>query len=460
MRPDALAATAADLLDRFVNRPQPLGGLITGWARANRFAGSGDRRRLGNLLFAIVRDLEACFALCREDRPGGRDLLLAALARDALPADFADAAVLFSGGPHGLAPLSDEEHATLAIWRTEAVEGPAAVNVPDHLWVDVSTQMTSAGLDAGAEASALTGPAPLDLRVNTLKASLEPVLAALRAECIDAQSLDWVPGALRIGEGESGRAPRLVDHPLYTEGSFEVQDAGAQAASLSVGARPGEQIVDLCAGAGGKTLALAAAMHNRGQIHAFDIDPGKLQVLRERAARAGVHCVQAHRLDDAWAAQDGTPDVLQVLTRRMDRVVVDAPCSGSGTWRREPHLRWMWSRDALERIRASQARLLARAADLVKPGGWLVYITCSVLRSENDAQIQSFLQAEGGNFAPDCPDAQSGGAAGPGPGAEEQNRPGATNVTDWAARSEYGWVMTPGRHGTDGFYISLLRRLA
>jgi 16S rRNA (cytosine967-C5)-methyltransferase len=285
---------------------------------------------------------------------------------------------------------------------------------------------------AAEEGAGLAGRAPLDLRVNTLKTGRDQVARAL--EKYGARPTALSPVGLRIALAEGpARPPDVEAHALHGRGRFEVQDEGSQVAALMAGARPGMQVVDYCAGAGGKTLALAATMENRGQIHAHDSEARRLRPIFERLRRAGARNVQV------LSGEEG----LEALTARSDLVLVDAPCTGSGVWRRRPDAKWRLKPEALEERRREQARILARAAPLVRPGGRLVYVTCSVLPAENSEQIAGFV-AEHPDFTLIPWDKVWGETLGTDPPA--------------SAADGDGLLLTPARHATDGFFIAVLGR--
>jgi 16S rRNA (cytosine967-C5)-methyltransferase len=227
----------------------------------------------------------------------------------------------------------------------------------------------------------------------------------------------------------------MTREEAYQRGHVEVQDEGSQVAALLVYSRPGEQVMDLAAGAGGKTLALAAQMDNRGQVHATDADPGQLAPIYERLKRAGARNVQVHRPDAALAALEG----------RMDRVLVDAPCSGSGTWRRRPETKWRLTPDAIARRIEEQDAVMDAARAFVRPGGYIVYVTCSVLPQENEARVDDFL-ARSPDFAP-----VSAGEA-------WEEIVGVGGPKPWSADG-MSLTMTPAATGTDGFFLAVLERM-
>ena len=254
------------------------------------------------------------------------------------------------------------------------------------------------GEDRAAEGAALATRAPLDMRVNTLKAEREDVLPKLAH--LGAEPTRWSPLGLRIRLPADAKSPAIHAEPLFRKGAIEIQDEGSQLAALFAGAKPGEQVVDLAAGAGGKTLALAAAMENRGQIYATDVDKRQLVPIHERIARAGARNIQVRTPRGPPPVPSpagggglgrGQADVVADLVGRADLVVIDAPCTGTGTWRRNPDAKWRIRPGALAERVKEQAILLDRAAALTKAGGRIAYITCSVLAEENGDQVKAFV---------------------------------------------------------------------
>jgi 16S rRNA (cytosine967-C5)-methyltransferase len=359
MRPDARVAAAIEIVGLVLGGAAADRALVA-WGKANRFAGSGDRRAIGDIVFAALRSGAA--------NRDPRALVIAGLAATH-NAEALDA--LFTGARHAPPPLTEAERTGLGL--------PA-----DTLPAWLAASLGRAWGDAvPAELAALQGRAPLDLRVNTLKASPESALEKLSEDGIIAEPLPLIATALRVLAGsvdvESSEAHRL--------GLVEVQDAGSQLAAAALDAQPGETVLDLCAGAGGKTLALAAAMENTGRILACDTGPVRLKRIAGRAQRAGVTMIETRALAADWLAQPSP------FSETFDRVLIDAPCSGSGTWRRNPETRARLTMDAIATLTALQVHLLAAAAPLVKPGGRLTYVTCSVLPDEDEDVIAAFLSA-------------------------------------------------------------------
>ena len=280
----------------------------------------------------------------------------------------------------------------------------------------------------GREMAALLTPAPLDLRVNPVKSTRETMLAALHDLGLGAEALPMAPYGIRLAQRLS-----LASLPMLKSGEVEIQDEGSQLVAMLVDARPGERVVDFCAGAGGKTLAIAAQMHNRGHVIACDVNEGRLERSAERFRRAGFHNVETRLLaseTDRWVKRHKLG---------FDRVLVDAPCSGTGTWRRNPDARWrpLGEGQGLDNLVPLQARILASAARLVKPGGRLVYATCSMLGEENEEQVAAFLSAYPVFHAVPL-------------------REAAPQLSN-SAHPDY-LSLTPARHDTDGFFAAVLMR--
>jgi 16S rRNA (cytosine967-C5)-methyltransferase len=288
------------------------------------------------------------------------------------------------------------------------------------------------GEERAEEGAALARRAPLDLRVNTLKATRDQVVTALADLAVEPAR--WSPVGLRLTLAADARSPAIHAEPAFIKGLVEVQDEGSQLAALFAGAKPGAQVVDLCAGAGGKTLALAAMMENRGQIYATDTDKRRLAPIHARLERAGVRNVQVRT--------PRKPD----LSGHADLVLIDAPCTGTGSWRRNPDAKWRMRPGALEQRVKEQTEILDRAATLVKPGGRIAYITCSVLDEENGAQIRAFLARHDG-FAP-VPPQETIAALG------ER----AFLFRQAVMMTPEGLLMTPRRTDTDGFFVSVMSR--
>ena len=385
MTPAARVQGAIELLDLIMAAARGQGAsadrIVAGWFKTRRYMGSSDRRAVRELVFGAVR-------ACGEIPLSGRAAMLRLGQGDPV------LLTLFDGSPHAPEPLVPGE--------------PVASGGTAPRWLEA--KLAQSGI-AGDEAAALLGRAPLDVRVNRLKDG--PGELPLAGEPTQA------PDALRFPAGTP-----VEQWEAYQAGQIEVQDTGSQLCCLAVAARPGETIVDLCAGAGGKTLALAAAMDNRGRLIAADTDRGRLSRLAPRAERAGALGVATRLLNPGREAE-----ALTDLVGQADAVLVDAPCSGTGTWRRNPEARWRLSAAELARLTALQARLLDLAAGLVRPGGRLVYVTCSLLDAEGSDQAEAFIARHPG-WRTRRPDVPAG-----------------------TPRGE-GLRLSPSHDGTDGFFIA------
>ncbi|MGH6868917.1 MAG: RsmB/NOP family class I SAM-dependent RNA methyltransferase, partial [Methylocella sp.] len=333
---------------------------------------------------------------------------------------------------HAPPPLNEREAERLSAGDLTGAPSFVAGDFP--AWLEPSLTAVF-GPAVVAEMCALATRAPLDLRVNTVKATREKVLAMLAH--LRAAPTPYSPSGLRVPLAPDGRGPALAAEPAYVKGLAEIQDEGAQLAAVLALAKPGEQVLDLCAGAGGKTLALAAAMQNKGQIHATDRDGARLMRGIARLERAGVRNVQLH-------APRGKNDVLAPLEGRCDLVFVDAPCTGTGTWRRSPDAKWRIRPGALAVRIAEQDRALDEAARFVKPGGRIVYATCSVLREENEDRLAAFLSSH--------PDYKSV------PALELAEIALIPGLGRFASRFGFGLRLTPLTSGTDGFFVAMLMR--
>ena len=430
MKPAARIKAAAEVLEQILDRHQPAATALSDWGKAHRFAGSGDRSAIGNYVYDALRHRALSAYHMRADTP--RALILGALvAARGLGAPAI--AALFDGSQHGLPPLSADELTRVANGPHEGAADWQRANIPQWLAPSLARVL---GDNLIAEGEAIARRAPVDLRVNTLKADREQVIDAL-------QAFGAVPGklcatAIRIPPPDGdGRTPNVEAETAHGRGWFEVQDEGSQIAAALTGAKPGDVVLDLCAGAGGKTLALAARMQNNGTIHAYDSDKSRLRPIFERLTRAGVTNVQV------MTAGDTIP--LDALKSRCDVVLVDAPCSGTGTWRRKPDAKWRLKPDVLAARVKDQQSVLARAAASTKPGGRLIYVTCSLLAEENTEQIAHFLKSNGHFKIRKWRQVWSEMIDTPPPRASADGR-------------DDSLLLSPAMHGTDGFFVAILSR--
>ncbi len=428
MTPAARVAATVDLLAVIeASRTRPADAVASDWFRARRFIGSSDRRAVSDRVWHVLRHYRRLTWWLLSDSPP-RLLIAASLLLEGTA--LAAIGSLFSGGRFAPSPLDPTEQAALRRLEGHTIDHPAMpeavrLEIPDWLLPPLAARF---GPATQAELHALLEPAPLDLRVNLLKATRAEARAALAAEGLHATPTRFSPWGLRL----DGR--RLVTAgTAFQSGLVEIQDEGSQLVAALVDARPGHRVCDYCAGAGGKTLALAATMENRGHLLACDTAAARLDNATRRLRRAGIGNAERHLLlpGDKWAKRRaGT----------FDRVLVDAPCTGTGTWRRNPDARQRLQAADLAELTARQAAILDAAAPLVRTHGRLVYATCALLDDENEAQVTSFLTRHPGFSL--VPLARAWPPDGPPP-----------CEGDFLA-------LTPARHGTDGFFAAVLERIA
>lgn len=429
MRPGARIRAAIEVLEDIAVNHRPASTALADWGRSHRFAGSGDRAAIGTIVFDALRQKNSFAWKMGSDDPRALALAASGEALGLTPASLQSVA---DGSDYSIAPLTSEEVAGLE--RAIADDAPLAVRGDIPEWLAASFERTFGGR-AGEEGRALSSRAPIDLRANALKATREKVLKAFAK--FDAEPTPWSPVGVRIpAPAGPAKSPNVEADTAHGKGWFEVQDEGSQLAALIAGAAPREQVLDLCAGAGGKTLAMAAGMQNTGQIYAYDTSRSQLRPIFERLKRAGVRNVQVMEAGDE--AQ------LASLAGRFDLVLVDAPCTGSGTWRRRPDAKWRLKPEAVALRLAEQREALANAAPMVKPGGRLAYVTCSVVGEENGDQVQAFLA--------DHPDFFLS------PVAEHWVARIGGQMPVSADGAETTLLLTPASHGTDGFFIAILER--
>nr|MBP6544029.1 RsmB/NOP family class I SAM-dependent RNA methyltransferase [Piscinibacter sp.] len=407
-----------ELLHRVLQFKQPADNIVSDFFREHRALGSRERHTLAETTYTVLRQ-RLLFQHLAQSGKGEMERRLAILA--------------WQGNEGFLrAALSEPEQHWIA--QVQAVDRSALPeklrhNLPEWLAERLHAEL---GEDFWPFVESMNAAAPLDLRVNTFKAKRDEVRAALAAAGVAAEPTPFSPMGLRI-QGK----PALHKLDVFTRGDVEVQDEGSQLLALMVDAKRGEMVVDFCAGAGGKTLALGAAMRNTGRLYAFDTSGHRLAALKPRLARSGlsnVYPVQiAHERDDR----------IKRLAGKIDRVLVDAPCSGLGTLRRNPDMKWRQTPDAVEELRVKQAAILASAARLLKPGGRLVYATCSPLGVENEAIADAFTEANRATFRPLAADEVLV----------------AAHVEGAQALVRHGFLrLWPHRHGTDGFFAAVWQR--
>jgi len=426
------AEAVIELAEAIDQSNAPADQVATSYFRARRYIGSSDRRGISLQLWGLLRrraKLDWWLKSKAAPLDARRRLIVDLLFESKMT--IAEMEELFTGGGHAPERLSGDERALV-----KSLDGFELVHRGMPVWVRTEfpewlapslTALFGDGLER--EMAALLEPAPVDLRVNTLKSTRDAAKHALMLDGLNTTLTPLSPVGLRLPA-----RTQLSAQDSFRAGIVEVQDEGSQIAALLVGAKPGQAVVDYCAGAGGKTLAIAAAMDNKGRLAALDIDKRRSERAAERLRRAGVFNTTRHLL-----AADNDPWIKRRVGS-FDRVLVDAPCTGTGTWRRNPDARWHLQPDDLARLIDQQAKILASAARLAKKGGRLIYVTCSLLAEENERQVETFLAAHA-DFAL-VPMAQAW--------AE-------TIGSDCPADSDY-LRLTPARHGTDGFFVAVTER--
>ncbi|HEU5018228.1 MAG TPA: RsmB/NOP family class I SAM-dependent RNA methyltransferase [Pseudolabrys sp.] len=431
MTPAARLSAAIEVLTALESERRPAADALKAWGLTHRFAGSGDRAAIAGLVYDALRRRASSAWIMGADSP--RAIVLGMLRRERELAVDAIAA-LADGSRFAPALLTEEERARLAAADLSGAPPHILGDYPE--WLDPHLARAF-GNERAEEGAALASRAPLDLRVNTLKANSETAAAALAD--LDPQPTRWSPWGLRVHLEADAKSPAVHAEPAFLKGVVEVQDEGSQLAALLSGAQPGEQVVDLCAGAGGKTLALAAMMENKGQLYATDDDKRRLAPIHARLKRAGARNVQVRTPKSVGTELDD-------LQGRIDLVLIDAPCTGTGSWRRNPDAKWRMRPGALDQRVKQQAAILDRAVPLLKSNGRIVYVTCSVLPEENGEQVRAFLSRHSG-FAVR-------------PAAEVARALGerAFMFAKAARQSDEGLLMTPRTTQTDGFFVATLVR--
>ena len=430
MTPAARLAAAIEVLGDIESRRRPVADAMKDWGLAHRFAGSGDRAAISALVYDALRRRSSSAWLMGEAGP--RAEILGAL-RQTRGLDPDAIAALFTGEGHAPARLTETERERLASGNLDGAPAHVAGDYPEWLAHEFEAAF---GPDAAEEGRALAERAPVDLRANLLKTKRDSALSALAHLSPEPTPISSV--GLRIAIRPDGRGPALAAEPAFVKGLVEVQDEGSQIAALLAEAKPGLQVLDLCAGAGGKTLALAAAMNNHGQIYATDADGRRVAPIFDRLARSGARNVQVR-------APKGQTDVLADLEGRCDLVMVDAPCTGSGAWRRNPDAKWRIRPGALEQRMKEQDETLEKAMRFVKRGGRIVYVTCSVLRPENEDRVAAFLARHVDILPVDA--------------ATQARTAGLAALAERASPHGPGFRLSPRATGTDGFYVATLVRM-
>jgi len=430
--PASLLQATVDLLSEVESTARPADAVTSAFFRTRRHFSDRDRGAIMQLLYDLLRHRARLGwwlnRLGSSGNPRNRLVTWLVLAEARTPEQMRR---LFSGAKFAPTALTDREEALAAALQGGTLDHP---DMPEEVRLEcphwaVAPLWRRFGGAFGAEMAATLAPPSLDLRVNPIKTTRDAVLSGLKDRGLDAEATKLAPQGIRLPERLS-----LARLPWLKTGEVEIQDEGSQLVAALLDAQPGERVVDFCAGAGGKTLAIASQMNNRGRIVACDVNQARVKRCAERLRNAGVHNTEVRVLSsesDRWVKRHKLG---------FDRVLIDAPCSGTGTWRRNPDARWRETgEDGLANLVALQARILSSAARLVKPGGRLVYATCSLLLEENEDQVTAFLAANPafrllplGEAAPEL----------------------ATKV-DGDTLS-----LTPARHATDGFFAAVLQREA
>jgi 16S rRNA (cytosine967-C5)-methyltransferase len=435
LRDGGRIAAAIEVLEDIERHHRPARLALKTWGDTSRYAGAKDRAWVSGLALDALRHRRSLAWRAGADTPRAAAIATLAFEWGWGAERVAEA---FAEAPHGPGLLSDDERQALAAPRPlEDAPAPVRGDYPD--WLDPHLERAF-GEDRSAEAAALAARAPVDLRVNTLKAEVGRALNVLTP--LGVQPAGILPQALRLPPPDpAARAAPVEAQPEHQKGWYEVQDLGSQIAAAAAGDVAGRQVLDLCAGGGGKTLALAASMRNTGQLYAFDADARPLAETVKRAQRAGVRNLQIR--------SPLRPDALADLERRMDVVFVDAPCSGSGTWRRHPDAKWRLRPGQLQRRMAEQDAVLAEGAACVKPGGRMVYVTCSVLAEENEDRVVGFLAANRDFAAADALEGvRASGLA---------DEAGLEALAE--RRAPAGFLrLSPRSLGADGFFVAVLER--
>ena len=408
------------LLAELLRSPFPADSVVSRYFRQHRELGHADRGFAAETVYAVLRRKRSLSARCDDDVTSRRLLLATLACVNGMNRRELDSV---------LREVEGKWLAQAKAVKLEELPPAVRLDLPDWLYETLCAQFSSDEVETLA--MSLNQSAPLDLRVNQLKAERDSVLARLQADGIAAEACRYSPLGIRL----SGK-PSLARHPLFLDGSIEVQDEGSQLLGFLVQPKRGEMVADFCAGAGGKTLLLGAMMRSQGRLYAFDVAEKRLAKLKPRLARSGLSNVHPVRIESEHDIK------VKRLAGKLDRVLVDAPCSGLGTLRRNPDLKWRQTPDSVAELNAMQASILSAAAGLVKKGGRLVYATCSLLEAENEAIVSAFLAAH-----PEFVSLSAADVLG-----KQGIEIGAAMSVDDRLR------LLPHRHGTDGFFAAVLQR--
>jgi 16S rRNA (cytosine967-C5)-methyltransferase len=429
MTPAARLSAVIEVLDDLDRRPRPVNDALKDWALSHRFAGSGDRAGIGAMVHDALRKRNSARWMMDADTPRATAIGMLSAARGM---DATEIAALCDGSRFSPEALSEAE--MMALSSRNLAQAPDHVRGDYPEWLQASLAQAF-GKEAAAEGEAMAKRAPLDLRVNTLKTIRLKALPAL-AE-YEAVAGQHSPDAIRVPPRADGRIKPVQADPLFLKGMVEIQDEGSQIVARLADPQAGHQVLDMCAGGGGKSLALSALLNNKGQVFASDVDARRLAPIHERIARAGARNIQIR-------TPRGGVMPLDDLKDRMDIVFVDAPCTGTGTWRRNPDAKWRMREGSLAIRVKEQIEVIDNAVSYIREEGILIYVTCSVLPEENDQQVSGLLERHSAFERIDL-----------------TTSPAFKAMPTLAAsvrKTTHGLLLTPLRTGTDGFYISALRR--
>jgi len=429
MRLGGRIQAAAEVLEDILDRKTPATMALRDWGKAHRFAGSKDRSAIGNYVHDALRCKSSLAFRMDSETPRALALGSAVFMGGRTVEELTEA---FGGDKHAPVALTDDEKVKLnGSIKLDSAPDWIIADVPEWIWPMFETNFDE---EAVSEGKALTARPPLDMRVNTIKSQREPVFKAFQEKNVQKTKISPIGLRIEMSQGD-GRLPNIQVEPEYQTGAVEIQDEGSQIVSLLVDAKPGEKVLDYCAGGGGKSLALAADMENKGTVFGFDIDKRRLSPLYQRAQRAGASIIDVRQPPS---------ESLKDLVGKMDRVLIDAPCTGVGTWRRKPDAKWRLSEEALERRNNEQRSVLHSAKGFVRRGGLLFYVTCSMLAEENEAQVYDFLE-KNENF-----NLLSAGEV-------WEEKFGAEAPKPWSADG-CTLTLTPASTGTDGFFFAVMER--
>jgi 16S rRNA (cytosine967-C5)-methyltransferase len=427
MRLGGRLQAAIEVLDDIDARRRPAGDALRDWGLAHRFAGSGDRAAIGNLVYDCLRQKTSLKYLAGSEE--NRALVFSLLV-NSWGISEAELRETLDGDKFAPELPSEDEFSAMAARDLSDAEPHIQADIPEWCIPSFEANFDDEWID---EAKAFGNRPPLDIRVNTLKSTRDKVLKQLGRQ--DAKPTLIARHGIRIESDKPfARQPNVQAEESFQKGRFEIQDEGSQIVGDLVFARGGESILDYCAGGGGKTLSLAASMENKGQIHAYDSDKSRLAPIHERLKRAGTRNVQVHAPKSDMSA----------LLGKMDKVVIDAPCTGSGTWRRRPDAKWRFDEKNMETRVEQQEEVLSEAAPFVKPGGHLIYITCSIFPEENENQVYSFTENN--------PEFEIVSA-----GEVWQDLFGFDKPAPWSSDMKT-ITLTPASTNTDGFFFCVMER--